>query len=65
MKFLNHYMKIWGDPYGKIRGEVKGGTMGLNYEILIVTANYSIKDVCQDDQLMAAIQRRFKEIEMK
>lgn len=42
MKFLGHYMKIWGDPYGKITGEVKGSTIPLSYEVLIVTSNYSI-----------------------
>lgn len=25
IKYLNHYLKIWGDPYGKIHGEIKGG----------------------------------------
>ena len=42
MKYLGHLMKIWADPYGKIRGEMKGTTVALNYKILFVTANYSI-----------------------
>lgn len=35
---LSHYLKIWGDPYGKIDGEVKGSTVPLNYEEFYITS---------------------------
>lgn len=60
-------MKIWGDPYGKITGEIKGSTLPLSYEVLIVTSNYSIQKACQimeDNQLTMAICRRFNEVRM-
>ena len=43
MTYLGHLMKIWGDPYGRIRGEIKGSTIALNYKMLFVTSNYSIE----------------------
>jgi len=57
---LGHYLKLWGDNYA-IDGEVKGGTIPLNYKQMVVTSNYKISTLWKDDEVMAAaINRRFK-----
>lgn len=56
---LGHYIKIWADKYKTI-GEVKGGTVMLNYKRLIVTSNYTPEELFPDDRHMSdAIKRRF------
>lgn len=70
---LGHYMKIWGDKWA-CTGEVKGGTIPLNHQRIVVTSNYSIQDIFgpedtdsekvrkSKNELVAAIARRFKQI---
>lgn len=41
---LGHLLKIWADSYA-LSGEVKGGTIPLNYHRLVVTSNYTIDDI--------------------
>lgn len=56
---LSHYLKIWSDVY-KATGEVKGGTVNLNYNKIIITSNYSIDEIfCNDSVVCDAIKRRF------
>lgn len=56
---LSHYIKIWSDVY-QTTGEVKGGTVNLNYNKIIITSNYSIDEIfCNDSVLCEAIKRRF------
>jgi hypothetical protein len=58
---LGHHLKIWTDRYA-CSGEVKGGTVKLQHETLIVTSNYSIDQLWGDDpEMSAAIKRRFIE----
>lgn len=42
LKYLAHYLKLWGDPYGYLDGEVKGSKVALNYQRLWITSNYSL-----------------------
>jgi len=59
---LGHYLKIWGDRY-PCSGEIKGGTVQLQHTQLIVTSNYTIKELWPDDeQMQAAIKRRYRQI---
>jgi len=60
---LAHYLKIWADKYS-CTGEIKGGTIPLLHESLIVTSNYSIDELFKDDNMALAIRRRFKVIHM-
>lgn len=61
---LAHYLKIWADKYA-CSGEVKGGTVPLQHETLIVTSNKSISALFgKDPDMEAAIARRFKVIHM-
>ncbi len=41
---FGHHLKIWGDKWGAT-GEIKGGTVGLNYQYFVVTSNYSIEEL--------------------
>lgn len=57
---LGHYLKIWGDNY-HCTGETKGGTVPLRHKTMIVTSNYLISHLWENDPIMAeAIARRFK-----
>lgn len=60
---LGHYLKIWADKWS-CTGEVKGGTVPLQHERIIVTSNYSIRTLwAEDENMAAAIERRFEEKE--
>jgi hypothetical protein len=56
---LGHLLKIWADRY-PCTGETKGGTVNLRYAKFIVTSNYSIESLWEDEEMRAAIRRRFK-----
>lgn len=62
---LNHFLKIWGDHYA-FNAETKGGMLKIRPKRIIITSQYNIFQVFQsmDDQTLAAIGRRFKEIEV-
>lgn len=61
---MGHWIKIWADKFYHY-GEVKGGTVALSYDTLIVTCNYSIEQMWPNDSVMvAAVTRRFEIIEM-
>lgn len=75
LQYLSHYLKLWGDPYGQLDGEIKGSTIPLNYTQLWITSNYSIYDCVKkvqmskpnldyDYALEAAIKRRFIQLRM-
>ncbi len=56
---LGHHLKIWTDRY-PCSGEIKGGTLKLQHETLIVTSNYNIDELWGDDlEMCKAIKRRF------
>lgn len=57
---LGHYLKIWADRYA-CTGEVKGGTVNLNFSKFIVTSNFSISELFEDKQkFIDPLKRRFK-----
>lgn len=61
-------LKRWSDRY-KVIGEVKGSSCALAYKNLIVTSNYSIRQLAMksnpevDEVTIQAVQRRFVELE--
>ena len=62
---LDHYLKIWSDKWGTT-GEVKGGTVNLDYQTLYVTSNFTIEHLFRESEpdTIKAIKRRFKVIHM-
>jgi len=57
---LGHYLKIWADKWA-CNGEIKGGTVALRHEVLVITSNYHPDDLWNEDSTMCdAIKRRFK-----
>lgn len=67
---IGHYLKIWADRYSFV-AEVKGGTIMPVYEKFFITSNYLPRDIwcagepCKwDSQMTAAIERRFKVVEV-
>lgn len=60
---LGHYLKIWADKWS-CTGETKGGTVQLRHRLFVVTSNYSIEQLFNQDIVLAeAIARRFKQVE--
>lgn len=59
---LGHLLKLWADSYS-LTGEVKGGTIPLNFKRLVVTSNYSIDHIfgVDPDMHQTAKQRTSKE----
>ena len=56
---LGHYIKIWADNYS-CKGEIKNGTVHLNFKVFIITSNYMPRSLWpQDKPTQYAICRRF------
>lgn len=56
---LFHHLKIWADRYA-CTGEIKGGTVNLQHHKFVVTSNYTIDELFEDEHVREAIKRRFK-----
>lgn len=60
-KALGHHLKLWADYTLPVKGEIKRSTIPCFYDIFIVTSNYTIEEIFDDDPtLCAALKERFK-----
>lgn len=58
---LGHYLKIWSDKWA-CTGETKGGTVQLQHKLFVITSNYHIDELFEEQNMRDAIARRFKTI---
>lgn len=64
-KSMGYYIKIWADNY-KCKGEIKNGTIPLEFKMFIVTSNYMPRAIFKEDPILQlAIARRFKFITIR
>lgn len=63
MPFASSHLKNWADVYS-FTAEVKGGSLEIRPARLVVTSNYTIREVAPLPQDHEALQERFTEYEM-
>ena len=63
-KNMGYYVKLWADNYN-CKGEIKNGTISLNFKKFIITSNYMPREIwAEDPAMILAICRRFKFIQI-
>lgn len=61
---LAQQLKIWSDRYDCIL-ETKGGAVHAQYDYFIVTSQYSMEEIFQDEKDLEALKRRFQIFNIK
>lgn len=57
-KFIVYYLTQWMDRHAPPAGESKGGTLPLMFKRFVVTSQWSIEDMFEEQRDVAAIRRR-------
>jgi len=63
-KYQGHLLKTIADRY-PCRVEIKGASTYIRPTVVIVTSNYFITDIFEDEALRAAVNRRFRTLDIK
>jgi len=61
--WIGNFLKIWSDHYPFI-AEMKGGSRLIRPERIIVTSQYLIKDIFNDEEMRSALERRFQIVQV-
>ena len=56
---LSEHIKEWADHY-PFRAEVKQGGGVFNMKVFIITSNYSIDQIWDEDEIVEPMNRRFR-----
>lgn len=62
-KCLGSHIKIWLDAYAFV-AEIKGGAIYIRPKLFVITSQYRIEEVFEEERMVEAIKRRCKFIEL-
>lgn len=58
---LGYHLKIWAD-YGAFLAETKGGVLTIRPKKFVITSNYTIREIWNEENTAAPLERRFAQV---
>jgi len=63
-KYMGYFLKMWAD-HRPFQAEIKGGQIRIRPRRIIVTSNWTPREIWPDEQTWGPLERRFKLVEFK